>query len=87
VGLTTGGRCYRESGGRTEAEARRLLKARRKEIAADRFIGPEEERVTVAELLESYERQLLMKGAKGDGLLPRTRRPSSRRWGTSALLR
>jgi integrase len=58
------GKQYREPGGKNEAEARRKLKARLKEIAADRFIGPQDERVTVDELLNDLIIHLRNKGAK-----------------------
>jgi len=59
------GREHRESGGRTEAEARRLLRARLREIHGKRFIGPQAERVTVGEILDSLLVHLETKGAKG----------------------
>jgi integrase len=51
----------REPGGKTEAEARRLLRQRRREVAAHEmglrpFQGPSQERVTVEELLQGLER-------------------------------
>jgi hypothetical protein len=48
------GRNHRESGGRTEAEARRRLRRRLGEIATGQFVGPEQERVTVGHVLEAY---------------------------------
>lgn len=58
------GQQYRESAGQTEGEARKALKARLKEIAGDRFIGPKEERTTVSELLDALAVHLETKGAK-----------------------
>jgi integrase len=58
------GRNYRQPAGATEQDARRVLKAKRKEIAGDRFIAPAAERLTVAELLQALESDLLMRGAK-----------------------
>lgn len=58
------GHQYRESGGKTEEQARKRLKARMKEIAGDKFIGPKEERVTVDELLNDLMTHLETKGAK-----------------------
>jgi integrase len=55
---------FRESAGATEAEARRLLRKRLREIAGDRFVGPAEERVTVSELLDDLIVHLRNKGAK-----------------------
>ena len=37
-----------------ESDARKLLRKRQGEIALDRFIGPESERVTVRELAKDY---------------------------------
>jgi integrase len=56
---------YREPAG-TEADAKRLLKQRLKEIHGDRFIGPEGERLTVGELLDALVLHLETKGAKSD---------------------
>src|SRR2546425_3176457 len=58
------GKQYREAGGRTEAEAKRKLKARLKEIHGDRFVGPQEERLMVDELLDNLLLHLKTKGAK-----------------------
>ena len=64
------GKPVREPGGldgrgaKSEAEARKRLKARLKEIYGDRFIGPQAERVTVDEILDSYSAHLKQKGAK-----------------------
>ncbi len=54
----------RESGGKTEAEARRMLRARLKQIAGERWIEPEQERTTVDELLDSYQASLERRAAK-----------------------
>ena len=58
------GKEFREPGGKTEKEAAKRLKARLGEKHGDRFIGPEQERVTVDELLKSFVLYLEMKGAK-----------------------
>ncbi len=58
------GKEFREPGGRTEKEATKRLRARLGEKHGDRFIGPEQERVTVSELLDSFLLSLEMKGAK-----------------------
>ena len=58
------GKEFREAGGKTEKEAAKKLKARLGEKLGDRFIGPEQERVTVGDLLDSYLLYLEMKGAK-----------------------
>ncbi len=50
------GRQYRESSGSTrEVGARRLLKKRLGETQGNRFVGPEEERVLLSELLDALE--------------------------------
>jgi integrase len=58
------GKQFRESGGRDETAAHKKLRARLKEIAGDKFIGPSEERVTVSELLDDLMTHLRTKGAK-----------------------
>jgi integrase len=58
------GRQHRESGGRTEAEARKLLRRRLREIHRDEFVGPKAEKATVAELLDSLLVHLETKGVK-----------------------
>jgi len=58
------GKEFREPGGKTEKEAAKGLKARLGEKHGDRFIGPEQERVTVDELLKSFVLYLELKGAK-----------------------
>lgn len=59
-----GGEEFREPGGRTEAEARRRLRERRKEIAADRFVGLGAERITVDDLFEALLSHLATRGVK-----------------------
>lgn len=59
----------REAGGDTEKEARRLLKARLDEITVHKsglrkFSGPKQERLTVAELLQSFEQDCEIRGLK-----------------------
>jgi len=54
----------REPGGATEQEATRRLKARLKEIAGDRFVGPREEKVLVDALLDHLELHLANRGAR-----------------------
>lgn len=58
------GKRFRESAGKTEAEAKRKLKGRLKEIYGDRFVGPQEERLEVEELLDNLILHLKTKGAK-----------------------
>jgi len=60
---------YRESAGDTEKEARRLLRARLRELAVHKcglraFQGPSQERITVGELLNSYERDCEIRGLR-----------------------
>lgn len=47
------GKEMRESAGRTEAEARKKLRRRLGEVYGDRFVGPEQERITVDRLLDA----------------------------------
>ena len=49
---------------RTEAEARKAWKALRREVAAGRYRGPQEERLTVGNLLDAYRTDLVTRGAK-----------------------
>ncbi|HEY3351177.1 MAG TPA: site-specific integrase [Thermoanaerobaculia bacterium] len=58
------GKEFREPGGKTEKEAAKRLKSRLGEKHGDRFIGPEQERVTVADLLDSLALDLGRRGAK-----------------------
>ena len=58
------GREFRESAGRTEREARQLLRARRKEIYSDQFVGPQAERVTIRAFLENLLTNLDLRGVK-----------------------
>jgi integrase len=58
------GKEFRESGGRTEAEAKRFLKNRIKEIYGGQFVGPQVERITVDEALDHLIEHLKNKGAK-----------------------
>ncbi len=65
----------RESAGETEKEAQKLLKARLREIAVHKsglrtFRGPNQERLTVEELLQSFEQDCEIRGLKG---LPQVR--------------
>jgi integrase len=60
----------REPGGGTEAEARRLLRHRLREVGAHvlgarKFAGPQQERLTVEELLRNYERDCEIRKLKG----------------------
>ncbi len=48
------GQEFRESAGITEREARKKLRARLAEIHSGRFVGPAQDRLTVAQLLDAY---------------------------------
>jgi integrase len=61
---------HREPGGKTEAEARKLLRQRLREVAVHKsglrpFQGPKQERTTVDELLQSLEREYEVHSRKG----------------------
>lgn len=58
------GREVRTAAGKTEGEARRVLKARLRELAGNDLIDPEQERMTVKELLDAYEGHLVDQGKK-----------------------
>src|SRR4051794_35930292 len=59
------GKEIRESAkSRNEADARRLLKKRLKEIHGSRFVGPQEEKLTVDGLLDDLITHLETRGAK-----------------------
>jgi len=58
------GKEHRESAGNTETEAKRFLKARRKQIDGDRWINPRDEKITVNEMLDHLITHLENKGAK-----------------------
>jgi|SRR5579864_1966192 len=59
------GKEIRESAkSQNEADARRLLKKRLKEILGSRFVGPQEEKLTVDDLLAALVTHLETKGAK-----------------------
>jgi integrase len=61
---------YREPAGKTDADAKRMLRDRRREVTVHRsglrqFQGPRQERVLVEELLKGLERQHEILGRKG----------------------
>lgn len=64
IQFCAGGKVVREKAGRTEAEARKKLRARIREVQGDRFVGVEQERLTVAEILDSYELHLAARKMK-----------------------
>ena len=64
---------YRESAGEAEADAKRLLRDRRREVVVHRsglrqFQGPRQERVLVEELLKGLEREHEILGLIAEGL-------------------
>ncbi|HEY3124116.1 MAG TPA: site-specific integrase [Thermoanaerobaculia bacterium] len=75
IAYSVGGREIRESGGKSDAEARKVLRARLKQIAAGRWIEPEQERMTVSELLDGYEAHLSARQAKAVGSIHSHLRP------------
>jgi integrase len=64
IQFSVGGKVHREFGGRTEKEARKRLRERIRQIQGGRFVGVEQERLTVAEVLESYVKDLTARRAK-----------------------
>ena len=48
----------------TEQDARRVLRLRMRDVFGDRYVGPKPERLSVAELLTTYEEHCRIKGAK-----------------------
>lgn len=64
IAYTHRGQEIREKAGKTEDDAERLLKKRMREKERESFIGPQEQRVTVAELLDARTTHLTNKGAK-----------------------
>lgn len=69
------GKEYRESSAsKKEADAKRLLKKRQKEIAGDKFVGPIAERATLAELLDGLERDYKLNSRAAIKNLPSYRR-------------
>ena len=68
------GEGIREPGGKTEKEAAKRLKARLGEKHGDRFIGPEQERVMVDDLLNSFALDLEAKRCEGAQVAPQSQR-------------
>jgi len=75
------GKEHRESAGNTEAEAKRFLKARRKEIDGDRWIRPCDEKITANEMLDHLITHLENKGAKSVNNLKSDLKPIRERFG------
>jgi integrase len=55
----------RESAGTTEKQAKKLLKKRRGELLGNRYVGPDEEKLTVSDLLDAVAQHLKNKDARG----------------------
>jgi integrase len=77
VGFRTGGKEIREAArlpdrdgvlrpAKNETEARRFLKARVRTVLGGQFLGPEEERLTVAELLDALQARAAAKGLRSE---------------------
>jgi integrase len=64
IGYYVRGQEFRETAGYKEADAKRLLKARLGKIHSGQFLGPQEERITINELLDNLIIHLKTKGAK-----------------------
>jgi integrase len=62
-----GDRRFREPGGRSQREALKKLRARRAAALCDQFVPPEQERVTVVELLDALRTHLEIRGSKSLG--------------------
>ena len=58
------GRRVRESAGRSESDAKKLLKRRFKEIAGNRYVGPAAEKITVGELCDALIADLKLREKK-----------------------
>lgn len=59
----------------TEKMARRVLEGRLREVGAGRYVGPKEERLTVAELLDQYVADLRLRDTKAPEVVERRCRP------------
>ena len=57
-------RFFESSGSSDPRDANRLLRRRLQEIHGERFVGPQQERVTVAELLKQYQTHRELNGVK-----------------------
>ncbi len=75
------GKRYREPAGKTEAAAKRRLRARLGEVYSGRFVGPEEERVLVDQLLDALVVHLETKGAASAGSVRSHLKPVRERFG------
>ena len=57
-------RFFESTGSADRRDAERLLRQRLHEIHGDQFVGPQQERVTVAELLKQYQTHRELNGVK-----------------------
>ena len=64
ISYSVNGKVYKESGGKTKAEARALLHARRADILKGSFITPQQNKISIDQLLDNYLSNLKVKGAK-----------------------
>ena len=64
ISYSVNGKVYKESGGKTKAEARAKLQARKSEIFQGTFIGSHRAKVSINELLDSYVDHLKIEEAK-----------------------
>jgi len=66
LGVLPHGKKIREKAGATEDKAEQLLKKRMREKRRETFILPQEQRITVAELLDARQTDLTNRSAKSD---------------------
>jgi integrase len=64
ISYSVNGKIHKESGGKTKAEARALLQARRADILKGSFITPQQNKISIDQLLDNYISNLKVKGAK-----------------------
>ena len=64
------GKLVREPGGKTEKLAKKKLKKKIDAIRGDRYAGPQEERLTISELLDSLQRHLDLHGKSVQSFKP-----------------
>ena len=64
ISYSVNGKIYKESGGKTKAEARALLQARRANIHQGSFITPQQNKISVNQILDNYIDYLKIKEAK-----------------------
>jgi integrase len=64
ISYSVNGKIHKESGGKTKAEARETLQARKTTIHQGTFISSKQSKITINQLLDSYITSLKIKGAK-----------------------